>query len=433
MENKMIKTPSENWLGEIPQAWETTRIGSLYILRTEKVSDKDYPPLSVTKRGIVPQLESAAKTNDGDNRKLVCIGDFAINSRSDRRGSCGISKYEGSVSLINTILKPRDEMNPEYYDWLFHTTQFGDEFYKWGHGIVDDLWTTGWQEMKRIIIPVPPLDEQKRIAQFLNSKCFEIDTLYSDIEKQVETLEEYKKAIITEAVTKGLNPDVELKNSEIEWIGEINKGYLLGKLGLFSYVTKLAGFEYTDTMSKMIREEGEVPIVRAQNVKMLKNNFNSINEFIDLRTSIKLNRCALEKKSLLITFIGAGIGDICVFDEKKRYHLAPNVAKIEIVRKNKLIEEYVMYYISSYAGIGEINKITKASAQPSLSMETIRDIKILIPSLKEQQEIVEYLDEKCSEIDGLIKDKKEQLELLEYYKKSLIYEYVTGKKTIAEE
>ncbi len=149
------------WLGEIPEHWTLTRIGGLYSIRNEKVSDKDFQPLSVTNKGILPQLETAAKTNDGDNRKLVRVGDFAINSRSDRRGSCGISPLDGSVSLINIVMMPRKKMIPKYYEWLFHTVQFGDENYAWGHGIVDDLWTTGWQEMKKIAIPEPPIEEQK--------------------------------------------------------------------------------------------------------------------------------------------------------------------------------------------------------------------------------------------------------------------------------
>ena len=167
------------WIGDIPQKWSTDTIGSLYSLRNEKVSDKDFPPLSVTKNGVVPQLDNAAKTDDGDNRKLVRKGDFAINSRSDRRGSCGISDYDGSVSLINTIITPRKDMNPQFYNWLFHTEAFADEFYKWGHGIVDDLWTTRWQEMKRISVVLPSLIEQQRIADFLDKKCAEIDELVS--------------------------------------------------------------------------------------------------------------------------------------------------------------------------------------------------------------------------------------------------------------
>ena len=196
-----MKDSGAEWIGEVPNNWNLGRIGGFYSLRNEKVSDKDYPPLSVTMKGILPQLETAAKTNDGDNRKLVRKGDFAINSRSDRRGSCGISKYDGSVSLINTVLTPRGEMSAAYYDWVFHCTRFSDEFYRQGHGIVDDLWTTGWQEMKKIIIPVPPFLEQNEIADYLESKCSDIDSVILQKNQQLETLSNYKKILIYEYVT----------------------------------------------------------------------------------------------------------------------------------------------------------------------------------------------------------------------------------------
>lgn len=196
-----MKDSGIDWLGEIPMLWKTKRIAAFYQLRNEKVSDKDFPPLSVTKQGVLPQLETVAKTDDGDNRKLVRRGDFAINSRSDRRGSCGISDYDGSVSLINIVLKPRDKANNKYYNWLFHTEQFADEFYKWGNGIVDDLWTTRWQNMKKIIIPVPPIEEQRQIADYLDKKCKEIEEIIADKQSQIETLESYKKSLIYEYVT----------------------------------------------------------------------------------------------------------------------------------------------------------------------------------------------------------------------------------------
>lgn len=225
-----MKDSGIEWLGQIPNNWNIVRIGSQYTERKTKVSDTDYPPLSVTMKGIVPQLATAAKTDAHDDRKLVCKGDFAINSRSDRRGSCGISAYDGSVSLINTILCPRDEMNPEYYDWLFHSTMFSDEFYKWGHGIVDDLWTTNWQDMKRIFIPEPALEEQARIAEKLNIICAEIDAV---IAKTKATIEEYKKlkqSIITEAVTKGIRGERSMKDSGIEWIGDIPADWQICKI-----------------------------------------------------------------------------------------------------------------------------------------------------------------------------------------------------------
>lgn len=420
------------WIGAIPQDWQLSKIGSLYTQRNEKVSDKDYQPLSVTMQGILPQLATAAKTDDGDNRKLVRVGDFAINSRSDRRGSCGISPLDGSVSLINIILTPRTAMHPGYYNWLFHTTLFADEFYKWGHGIVADLWTTRWQEMKSITVPVPEYAEQERIAAFLDAECAEIDAV---LEKTRASIEEYKKlkqAVITQVVTKGVRGDRPMKDSGIEWIGNIPAEWKVASIGRFCFVTKLAGFEFTNDMMSNIQDSGDIPIVRAQNIKMGKF-INNISEFIPYRISQKLERCALNRKCLIITFIGAGIGEVAIFNEPKRYHLAPNVAKIviNVGMEHFVTEEYLLYFLMSFAGQEEINKIKKATAQPSLSMGTIRSIKMVLPdSIEEQSEIVSYLDMRCASIDALIAKKQQCLIEIENYKKSLIYEYVTGKKEV---
>ena len=200
--NANLKDSGVQWIGEVPEHWGIVNIGSLYNQRNEKVSDKDYKPLSVTKKGILPQLETAAKTDNGDNRKLVRKNDFAINSRSDRKGSCGISDYDGSVSLINIVLYPIQEIENRYYNWLFHSPEFAEEFYRLGHGIVADLWTTRWSEMKgmRILLP-PTLSEQRAIADWLDAKCADIDATIALKEQKQEKLKAYKKTIIFEYVT----------------------------------------------------------------------------------------------------------------------------------------------------------------------------------------------------------------------------------------
>lgn len=197
----MMKSSNTEWLGDIPAEWDVAQIGNYYELRNEKVSDYDFEPLSVTMKGIVPQLATAAKSDDHSNRKLVKKGDFVINSRSDRRGSCGISPLDGSVSLINTVMEPRGEMNPQYYNWLFHTEQFADEFYKWGHGIVDDLWTTRWQEMKKILIVAPSPDEQQAIADYLDKTCSKIDEIIAEAKASIDEYKELKQSVITQTVT----------------------------------------------------------------------------------------------------------------------------------------------------------------------------------------------------------------------------------------
>ena len=184
------------WLGEIPSYWDCKKIGSLFTERKVKVSDKDYPPLSVAKIGIVPQLDSAVKTDAGDNRKLVRVGDFVINSRSDRKGSCGVSELNGSVSLINIVLTPRSEWNSRYVHYLLRSQPFSEEYYRNGRGIVADLWTTRYSEMKSILLPIPPSPEQDQIVRFLDWKVSSINKLIGVKQRQISTLKELMQAEI---------------------------------------------------------------------------------------------------------------------------------------------------------------------------------------------------------------------------------------------
>ena len=160
-----MKDSGVAWIGDIPADWAIKKIGVLFQCRNEKVNDTEYPPLSVSKGGIVPQMENVAKSDANDNRKQVLKNDFVINSRSDRKQSCGVSDYDGSVSLINTVLfeKEKGAVNPAYNNYLLKNYGFAEEFYRWGHGIVADLWTTRWQEMKNIDLPVPPYQKQSAI------------------------------------------------------------------------------------------------------------------------------------------------------------------------------------------------------------------------------------------------------------------------------
>ena len=161
----MIATATYNklaWLGNYPKHWKVTRLCNVFRERTEIVSDKEFMPLSVTMQGILPQLENIAKTDNGDNRKKVCVGDFVINSRSDRKGSGGISQYVGSVSVISNVLKANEHYNSQYTHYLFTNRMFQEEFYFHGKGIVADMWSTNYQNMRSIMIPVPPIEEQKK-------------------------------------------------------------------------------------------------------------------------------------------------------------------------------------------------------------------------------------------------------------------------------
>ena len=423
---RATKDSGFEWIGIIPTEWALSKIGQVYRLRNTKVSDTDYPPLSVTNKGIVPQLDTAAKTNAHDDRKLVKKDDFAINSRSDRRGSCGISDFDGSVSLINTILAPLNEMNPGYYDWLFHTVQFGDEFYKFGHGIVDDLWTTGWQEMKKITIPTPPLPEQQRIADFLDAKCAEIDALTADIQTQINTLEQYKRSVITGTVTKGLNPATEMKDSGIDGAGVTPSHWKTTKLCYECYIRARLGWRGLKADEYVDEGYAFISAFNIQNGKLVWTPLNYITkERFDESPEIKLH-----SGDVLIVKDGAGVGKCARVDDLPMGGTAPNSSIAVITPSKNLDYRYVCYYLQSAVFNNFVLLLYNGMGVPHLTQEVMSKIKILVPPLKEQMVISDYLDAKCSEIDAVVETKKSQLATLDEYKKSLIFEYVTGKKEV---
>ena len=205
-----MKDSGISWIGMIPEHWEVKKIGSLFTERREKVSDKDYPALSVSKQGITPQLDTAVKTDNGDNRKKVCKDDFVVNSRSDRKGSCGVSPYTGSVSLINIVLSPRNNIEVQYFHHLFRSNDYVEEYYRIGRGIVADLWTTRYSEMRNIMVPFPPIAEQHKIVSYINEQCQKIDTLITELQAEIDYLKEYKQRLIADVVTGQVNVQNEI-------------------------------------------------------------------------------------------------------------------------------------------------------------------------------------------------------------------------------
>lgn len=381
-------------------------------MRNQKVSDKDYEPLSVTMKGVLPQLETAAKTNDGDNRKLVRKGDFAINSRSDRRGSCGIADRDGSVSLINTILKPRNQMNARYYNWLFHTPMFADEFYKWGHGIVDDLWSTNWEEMKKIQIPVPSCAEQQRIAEFLDRECGKIDELKADIQAQIDTLEQYKRSVITEAVTHGLNPSAPMKECSVSWARQIPQHW------------KVMPNKHLMTKMKNI-----CPVYKGEDILSL-TMYGVIVRDLDAGGKMPSSFDGyqyIKKGNLLMCLFDIDVTPRCIGIIKQNGITSPAYSQFKMKKIANARFYYYYYLMLDYTK--ELLHLAK-NLRHSLTEDQLGAIKQLVPPLAEQQEIADYLDNKCAEIEQIIADKKSQIETLDGYKKSLIYEYVTGKKEV---
>ncbi|AIR10995.1 restriction endonuclease subunit S [Ligilactobacillus salivarius] len=387
-----MKDSGIEWIGEIPETWEKVKFNAIYSNRNTKVSDREYAPLSVTKKGIVPQLATAAKTNDNDNRKLVKSGDFVINSRSDRRGSCGISSLDGSVSLINTVLEPKNsQMEPLYFDFLFHTIQFADEFYKWGHGIVDDLWTTNWNDMKNITLILPTRSEQQQIANFLDRKTTEIDELIDKINTEIDTLKQYQSSVITQAVTKGLDLNVPMKDSGIEWIGEIPETWEKVKFNAIysNRNTKVSDREYAPLS---VTKKGIVP----QLATAAKTNDNDNRKLVKSGDFV-INSRSDRRGSCGISSLDGSVSLINTVLEPKNIQMEPLYFDF-LFHTIQFADEFYKW------GHGIVDDLW------TTNWNDMKNITLILPTRSEQQQIAELTE----------------------YKNSLIFEYVTGKKQVKE-
>ena len=318
-----MKNSGVEWIGEIPENWEVKRGKELFFEINDRCKNpENYPLLSVSEYyGVAPKSEKIdegdfithAETLDG--YKICQEGDIVQNIMLAWKRATGMSNYEGLISPAYCIYRPFKGVDSKYYHYLFRTDVYADLFKQFSTGIIDSRLRLYPAKFLSLKYAYPPKSTQQRIASYLDKKCSKIEETIQKQQQVIEKLKAYKQSLITEAVTgkiKIQNGKVcgkyeSYKDSGVEWIGKIPTEWEVGKTGMFTYVTKLAGFEFTDIMMDKISENGDVPIVRAQNVRMFKFNKEIINEYIDLSTSNTLNRCCLDKKSLLITFIGAGI------------------------------------------------------------------------------------------------------------------------------
>lgn len=412
-----MKDSGVKWIGVIPSFWELSKIGALYEERNVKVSDNEYQPLSVTKKGIVLQLQTAAKTDNGDNRKLIKKNDFVINSRSDRRGSCGISEYDGSCSLINIVLKPRKNIINAYYNYVFHSDLFADEFYAWGNGIVDDLWSTKWSKMKHICIPLPPLEEQKNIAFYLNEKCRRIDGIIEKQEQIIEKLRLYRESVIAEVVTKGCNSNVSIKDSGISWIGYIPCHWKVLKLRAHAQML-------TPMRDKPEKLDGDIPWIRIEDyngkyISESKEGLGVSKETIEL-----MNLKVYPVNSILCTS-SCDLGKCAIVAKE----LVSNQRFINIIPDKDTCSDYLYYLMLSNAK--RLNHLSTGTIQANLSRVAFEHLLVQFPPKEEQEIIAHYLDKKCEAIDRQIDERQLLIARLKEYKRALIFECVTGKKEIS--
>ncbi len=411
------------WLGKIPSNWGLSRVGEFFTERSEKVDDVTYPPLSVTMSGIVDQLSDVAKTNDGGNRKLVKKHDFVINSRSDRKGSSGIAPRDGSVSLINIVLEPR-ELDPQFIQYLFKNYYFKEEYFRNGKGIHWDLWTTRWDQLKNIKFPIPSNKEQKLISHYLDKKTEQVDSLIDKILRKVELLKEQRTSLINQCVTKGLDPNVEMKDSGVEWIGEIPSHWEITKLKYNGKVIIGLSFDKEDVVDPDI---GTL-VLRSSNVQGGKVVFDDnlwVKTVVPEKLHTKIGDILICTRNGSRNLIGKNclLGDESlgmtwgVFMTVFRSNF-PNF--FHWILNSQVFKSQSGLYLTS-----TINQLTVSTLE-NLTFPFIEDP-------VEQKSIIDFLNETTSRIDQSIENENKRITLLKEYRQSLISSVVTGKVRITED
>lgn len=421
------KDSGEQWLGKIPSHWEMKRLGSYFNERKSKVSDKDYAPLSVTKNGILPQLENVAKSNDSDNRKQVCAGDFVINSRSDRKGSSGVSLLEGSVSLINIVLQPRKSIYSPFCNYLLKSNAFIEEYYRNGRGIVADLWTTRYDEMKSIKLAMPSLSEQTAMVAYLDRITAQIDKAIAQQQRMIDLLNERKQIIIQHAVTKGLDPNAEMVDSGVEWIGTIPKHWETIRLNYCSWIRARLGWKGLKADEYVSNGYPFLSAFNIVNNKMSWEKLNYINKFrFDESPEIKLQEC-----DILLVKDGAGIGKCARVDNLPYGEATANGSLAFITPNDKVFYKYLHYFIVSDSFGKYKELLITGMGVPHLTQGEIKKMRIPVPPIKEQVEISKYLDHHIDQIDDSIKIVEQRIILLRERKQIIINEVVTGKVKVS--
>jgi len=406
------------WLPSIPSTWQLTRVNKLFYLAKDKVSDPNPTVLSLARDGVKVRDIS---NNEGqlaesyDNYSRVIPGDLLLNPMDLQSGAnCNMSEISGIISPAYMKLRAlNDDVNPKFFDYYFKTQYWTMAMFAHGKGVsFDHRWTLNADTLLHYEVPFPPREEQDAIVDELKRTLGLADNLINNQEKQIEKLKEYRQAIITKAVTKGLDPNAPMKDSGVEWIGNIPCNWETLRL---KYCFSVRNEKY---------ENGNYDYVALENVESFSGKYiaTESNAFYSLAGTIRANR-----------------NDV-IFGK-----LRPYLSKAFLIAKDCYVSSefavlyglggnrtsFLKYLLISSKFIDVINSSTYGTKMPRANIDFIRNLEIAIPDVKTQNEIVNYLDETCRKIDRLIDVKVKKIAQLSNYKKSLIYEYVTGKKRVS--
>ena len=425
---RKMKDSGIEWIGEIPEGWEVSQLKYATRWKSEK-GCPDEPVLSLYRDfGVVPKDSRDDNHNvtslDTSNYKVVDIGDLVINKMKAWQGSMAVSDYRGIVSPAYHVCSiTSNKVNKRYLHHLLRNPAYLPEYVRLSTGMRIGQWDLVFDDFKNIPFLIPPLDEQAKIADYLDNGCTYLDSILDKTHSSIEEYKKLKRAVITQAVTKGVRGDREMKDSGVEWIGEIPKEWVIQKI---KSISSRINVGVVIRPSEYFDENGTVPFLRGINVKeYLISSDNMV--YINESSNHILSKSQVHTDDILIVRDGS-IGTSCVVPAE--YDGANVVSMVIITPSISCDSRFICYSLNSDVGKTQFTLTKIGSALTHTSVSAVSDIIVAVPSCAEQKEIADCLDAKCAEIDGLIAKKEQLVKELEGYKKSLIYEVVTGKREV---
>lgn len=416
-----MKNSGIEWIGEIPDSWKLERLQwHMFEIKEQNTPVKTMQVLSLTnKLGVVPYEQKGEQGNKSkenyEEYKIAYPQTIVANSMNILIGSVGICNYLGCVSPVYYVFKPLENENIEYLNYVFQLTEFQKELRKYASGILEIRLRLAASDILKQEVAFPSKAEQKKIVEYLHQKLSNVDKLIEVQQAQIDKLKEYKQSVITEAVTKGLDPTVPMKDSGVEWIGYVNASYKIQNIrSIFTIRKEIIGKEPETVLS--ITQSG-------LKIKSIHENAGQMADSYSNYQIVHVGDFAMNHMDLLT----GGIG-ISQFEGVT----SPDYRVFELSQSNMCAKYFLYIFLAYYK-----NKIFYAFGQGAANLgrwrlpaQNFYSIYIPVPDGIEQQQIADYLDDKCAKIDKLIAIKQAKIDKLQEYKKSLIYEYVTGKKEV---
>ena len=411
-----MKDSGVEWLGKIPNHWMIRRIKNLFELRNEKNYEalEDVNLISLyTDKGVVQHSDLTETTGNkavtAEGYKIVKEDDIVVNIILCWMGAVGRSAYNGVTSPAYDVYKPLHDTNSKYYHYLFRTSQFNGECYRYGRGIMLMRWRTYSTEFRAISVPLPPEDEQKRIVNFLDKKIDDVDRLIGNVQKQIEKLKAYKQSLITEVVTKGIDPTVPMKDSGVEWIGEIPEHWNIERL------------KFNVSINAEKQSSLDLPYIALEHIEGFSGKRIKTDNVYEVDGAI-----VAHSGEILFGKLRPYLAKVYKVEEETYVS-----SEFAVFIAETIDNQYLKWYMLSYGFLDTVNASTYGTKMPRANIDFIKNMYIPVFDVQEQEKIALYLNEKSSKIDQLIAIKQSKIEKLEQYKRSLIYEYVTGKKEVS--